>query len=148
MKPPLLPPKRTRINSFNRKSNYNTSEQCPKILTENRFESLKTHPNVVDSKTTENSKVISDISESLINNFNEIIHKNSIESRSDNSCIDNCKQDTSENQVVLRHKQYKVLIFSIMSFNYLTHDYFFVMRSLHPQYKISLKKLTYASIWF
>ncbi|CAO1335881.1 unnamed protein product [Diamesa tonsa] len=100
IKPPLLPPKRTRINSFNRKSNCTTSELLhPKLLTENRFDSLKTHPNTIDPKTIENSKVISEISENKINNFNEILNKNSIGSRSDISCTEDSKQETNENQV-------------------------------------------------
>ena len=106
IKPPLLPPKRTRINSFNIKSNCTSSEYYPKLLTENQFGSLKSHPKTFDAKTIENSKVISKISENKINNFDEILNKNSFGSTSDIRYTDNLKPETNENQVVLRHKVY------------------------------------------
>lgn len=115
IKPPLLPPKRTRNNSFNRKPNSSTTEQCPKLLIETRFDSLKKHHNTVESnnseqiRITENTKEISEES-GILNSFKEIF--------SDNNS-NNFKHEPNDNQVVLRQKLYKVRIFSINISSYL-----------------------------
>lgn len=115
IKPPLLPPKQTRINSFIRKPNCSVSEQCPKLLTESRFDSLKKHHNTAESnnsdhiRITENTKEIS-VESGILNSFKEII--------SDNNTV-NFNHEANDNHVVLRQKLYKVRIFSINIFSYL-----------------------------
>ena len=109
IKPPLLPPKRTRINSFNRNSNCTkTSENSPIISTGKQIDSLKLQHHTTDPKTLEkNGSIAQSKGISEIKNFNEIINNKSIGSRDAVNFTD-CKQDSNENEVVLRNKQNKV----------------------------------------